>query len=37
MNFVNNFIITLSDEEMTKTKVIDLDELYKFVVDDFSN
>jgi hypothetical protein len=30
-----NFTITLSDEEMTKIKVIDLDELYNFVVDDF--
>ena len=36
MNFVNNVTITLSDEEMTKIKVIDLDELYNFVVDDFS-
>jgi hypothetical protein len=26
---------TLSDEEMTKIKVVDLDELYNFFVDDF--
>jgi hypothetical protein len=32
---VNNVTITLSDEEMTKIKVIDIDELYNFVVDDF--
>jgi hypothetical protein len=32
---LNNVTITLSDEEMTKIKVIDLDELYNFVVDDF--
>ncbi len=37
MNFVNNVIITLSDEEITKIKVIDLDELYNFVVDDIFN
>ena len=36
INFVNNVTITLSDEEMTKTKVVDLDHLYNFVVDDFS-
>ena len=29
--------ITLSDEEMTKIEVIDLDELYNFVIDDFFN
>ena len=27
--------ITLSDEKMTKIKVIDLDELYNFVIDEF--
>ena len=32
---MNNVTITLSDEEMTKIKVIDIDELYNFVVDDF--
>ena len=32
---MNNVTITLSDEEMTKIKVIDFDELYNFVVDDF--
>ncbi len=35
MNFVNNVTITLSDEKMTKIKVIDFGELYNFVVDDF--
>jgi len=33
--FVNNVITTLSDEEMTNIKVVDLDEFYNFVVDDF--
>jgi hypothetical protein len=32
---VNNITIILLDEEMTKIKVIDIDELYNFVVDDF--
>ncbi len=27
--------ITLSDEQITKIKVIDIDELYNFVVDEF--
>ena len=27
--------ITLSDEKMTNIKVIDLDDLYNFVIDDF--
>jgi hypothetical protein len=27
--------IALSDEEMTKIKVLDIDELYNFVVEDF--
>ena len=27
--------ITLSDEEMNQIKVIDIDELYNFVIDDF--
>jgi hypothetical protein len=31
---MNNITITLPDEEMTKTKVINIDELYNFVVDD---
>jgi hypothetical protein len=35
VNFVNNVTIALLDEEMTKIKVIDLDELYNFVIDDF--
>jgi hypothetical protein len=29
------YTTTLSDEEMTKIKVVDLDELYNFVGDDF--
>ena len=33
--FVNNIIITLSDEEMIKIKVIDLDKFYNFYVHDF--
>ncbi len=32
---MNNVTITLSDEEMTKIKVIEIGELYNFVVDDF--
>ncbi len=32
---MNNVTITLSDEEMTKIKVIDIHELYNFLVDDF--
>jgi hypothetical protein len=32
---VNNITITLSDEEMIKIKVIDLDEFYNFYVHDF--
>lgn len=35
INFINNVAITLSDEEITKVKVIDIYELYKFVVYDF--
>ena len=35
INFVNNVTITLSDEEMSKIKVVDLDVFYNFVVDDF--
>ena len=35
VSFVNNVTITSSDEQMTKIKVVDLDELYNFVVDDF--
>jgi hypothetical protein len=33
--FVKMYTTTLSDEEMTKIKVIDLNELYNFVGDDF--
>ena len=32
---MNNVTITLSNKEMTKIKVVDLDEFYNFVVDDF--
>ena len=34
IKIVNNVTITLSDKEMTKIKVVDLDELYNFVVYD---
>jgi hypothetical protein len=37
VNFVNNIIIALSDEEMTKIKAVDLDGFYNFVVDDIFN
>ena len=33
--FCDNVSITLSDEEMTKIKVIDLDKFYNFYVHDF--
>jgi hypothetical protein len=29
------YTMTLSDEEITKIKVVDLDKFYNFVVDDF--
>jgi hypothetical protein len=32
---MNNVTTTLSDEEMTKIKVVDLDKLYNFYVHDF--
>jgi hypothetical protein len=32
---MNNVSITLSDEKMTKIIVIDLDDFYNFVVDNF--
>jgi hypothetical protein len=32
---MNNVTIILSDEEMTKIKVVDLDEFYNFYVYDF--
>jgi len=31
-----HFILIMSDEKITKIKVIDLGDLYNFVVDDFS-
>jgi hypothetical protein len=35
VNFMKNVTITLSDEKMTKIKVVDLDEFYNFYVHDF--
>ena len=35
VKFVNNVTITFSDEEMTKIKVVDLDEFYNFYFQDF--
>ena len=35
VNFASNVTITLSDEEMIKIKVVDLDEFYNFYVHDF--
>ena len=35
VKFVNNVTITLSDEQMTKIKSVDLDELYNLYVYDF--
>ena len=35
VNFMNNVTTTISDEQMTKIKVIDLDEFYNFYVYDF--
>jgi hypothetical protein len=35
VKFVNNVTITLSDEQMTKIKVVDLDGFYNFVVEFF--
>jgi hypothetical protein len=32
---MNNVTTTLSDEEMTKIKVVDIDEFYNFHVHDF--
>jgi hypothetical protein len=32
---MNNLIISLSDEQMTKINIVDLDELYNFYVHDF--
>jgi hypothetical protein len=31
--FVNKFIFILSNEEMSKTRIVHLDELYNFVVE----
>jgi hypothetical protein len=35
VDFVNNVTIASSNEEMTKTKVVDLEKLYNFVVENF--
>ena len=35
VKFMNNVTVTL-DEKITKIKVVDLDQFYKFYVDDFS-
>ena len=35
INFVNNVTNTLSDEEITKIKVVDLDEFYNFYIHAF--
>ena len=35
VDFVNNVTAALSNEEMTKTKVVDLEKLYNFVVEHF--
>jgi hypothetical protein len=37
VKFVNNVLITLLDEQMTKIKVLNLDELYNFYIHDFSS
>jgi hypothetical protein len=36
VKFVNNVLITLSKEQMTKIKVLDLNELYNIYIHDFS-
>jgi hypothetical protein len=35
VKIVNNVSITLSDKQMTKIKVVDLDDFYNSVVDEF--
>ena len=35
VKFINNVLITLSDEQMTEIKVLDLDELYNFGIHHF--
>jgi hypothetical protein len=37
MYIVNNVTTILSDEEITKINVIDIDEFYNFCIHDFSN
>ena len=36
VDFMNNVIVALSNEEMTKINFIDLEKLYNFVVEKFS-
>jgi len=36
VKFVNNVAITLSDKQMTKIKILDLNELYNFYIHDFT-
>ena len=36
VKFVNNIVTNLLDEQMTKIKVLDLDELYNFYIHNFS-
>ena len=35
VDFMNNVIVALSNEEMTKINFVDLEKLYKFVVEKF--
>jgi hypothetical protein len=35
VNFMNNVNIVLSNEELTNTKVVDLEKLYNFIVEHF--
>ena len=35
LSFVNNVTITMSDEQMIKIKVVDLEKLYNFIVEHF--
>jgi len=35
VKFVNKFIFTLSNEEMIKIKIVDIEKLYNFVVENF--
>ena len=35
IRFVNNVTTTMSNEQMTKIKVVDLEKLYNFIVEHF--